>query len=168
MNREYYSDTIPAFLTTSREAILGRLTQNSDFPVEPTQRDAWAEEIGILQLALKPYQGAVYFEYSVPRMGEKIDVVALIGPAIFVLEFKVGERHFAASAIDQVWDYALDLSNFHETSHGRLIAPILIATEARTAAIIVAQTGHGDGVLAPIRSTAGTLSQAIEQVLEVA
>ena len=59
--------------------------------------------------ALQPYQGTVYFEYSIPRMGKRIDAVVLIGPVIFVLEFKAGEKEFFSYAIDQVWDYALDL-----------------------------------------------------------
>ena len=65
-------------------------------------------------------------------MGQRIDVVFLIGAVIFVLEFKVGEKEFTSYAKDQVWDYALDLKNFHETSHEHFIAPILIATEAKS------------------------------------
>ena len=58
-------------------------------------------------------------------------LVLLIGPVIFVLEFKIGEKEFLSYAIDQVWDYALDLKNFHESSHDHLIAPVLIATKAK-------------------------------------
>ena len=63
-------------------------------------------------------------------MGRRIDVVLVIGPVIFAVEFKVGEKTFDRSAIDQVWDYGLDLKNFHEASHDASIVPILIATEA--------------------------------------
>jgi hypothetical protein len=63
-------------------------------------------------------------------MGQRIDTVLIIGSVIFILEFKVGEKEFTSNAIDQVWDYALDLRNFHESSHELFIAPILIATEA--------------------------------------
>src|SRR5262249_35457727 len=59
-----------------------------------------------------------------------IDVVLVIGPVIFAVEFKAGEKAFDRSAIDQVWDYGLDLKNFHEASHDASIIPILIATEA--------------------------------------
>jgi hypothetical protein len=41
-------------------------------------------------------------------MGRRIDVVLLLGPVIFILEFKIGENKFESSAIDQVFDYALD------------------------------------------------------------
>jgi hypothetical protein len=54
-------------------------------------------------------------------MGRRIDVVLLLPAAIVVLEFKVGERLFERSAIDQVWDYALDLKNFHTASHAPAI-----------------------------------------------
>ena len=131
MNRAYYSDTIHNFLNTPSDGILGKLTRGNDFSLEQTQRDAWLEEIEILSEALRPYQGAIYFEYSIPRMGKRIDTVVLIGPVIFVLEFKAGEKEFLSYAIDQVWDYALDLQNFHETSHTHFVAPVLIATKAQ-------------------------------------
>jgi hypothetical protein len=54
----------------------------------------------------------------------------VIGPVVFAIEFKVGEKTFDRAAIDQVWDYGLDLKNFHEASHNASIIPILVATEA--------------------------------------
>jgi len=108
MKRFYYSDSISNFLKSSTVEILGELTLHNDFALIQTQRSAWVAEIEILQKILKPYSGSIYFEYSIPRMGRRIDVVLLIGPVIFVLEFKVGEREFSSYAIDQVYDYALD------------------------------------------------------------
>src|SRR5688572_15607078 len=115
MKREYYSDSIANFRNTAPDEILGKLARSNDFALEQTQRDAWLEEINILQKVLLRFQGSIYFEYSIPRMGKRIDVVILIGPAIFVLEFKIGEKEFSSYALDQVWDYALDLKNFHES-----------------------------------------------------
>jgi len=86
--REYYSDSIENFSKTSSDNILGILARNNDFSLEQTQRDAWLEEINILQKVLLHFDGAIYFEYSIPRMGKRIDVVLLIGPAIFVLNSK--------------------------------------------------------------------------------
>ncbi len=120
MKREYYSDSIGNFLLTTPNEILGILAKNNDFSLEQTQRDSWLEEINILQKVLSLFEGAIYFEYSIPRMGKRIDVVLLIGPVIFVLEFKIGEKEFISYAIDQVWDYALDLKNFHQSSHTEL------------------------------------------------
>jgi len=58
MRREYYSDTITNFIITESNEILGKLVQGSDFPLEPTQRDAWLEEIRILKNTLQPYKGS--------------------------------------------------------------------------------------------------------------
>ncbi len=165
MRREYYSDTIADFLKTNPDTILGKLAQSSEFALEQTQRDAWLEEIRILQNVLQPYMGTIYFEYSIPRMGKRIDVVLLIGSAIFVLEFKVGEGEFTSYAIDQVWDYSLDLKNFHETSHECFIAPILIATKAKVNSATVSTTSHNDKLLFPIKCNEELLSQVIDDVL---
>ena len=164
MNRAYYSDTIHNFLSTSSNEVLGKLTLSNDFPLEQTQRDTWLEEIEILSKAFSPYQGSVYFEYLIPRMVKRIDAVVLIGPVIFVLEFKSGEKDFLSHAIDQVWDYALDLKNFHETSHSHLIAPILIATKAEDISPVIALTPHNDKLLIPIKCNNNLLGEVIENV----
>lgn len=168
MKREFYSDTIASFLQSTTEEILGRLTLNNDFDLIRTQRAAWVAEINILRKVLSKYNGSIYFEYSIPRMGKRIDVVLLIGAVIFVLEFKVGEDEFIASAIDQVWDYALDLKNFHDASHEHYIAPILIATESRSAVPIVSVTPQNDKLLFPIKSDTTLLGSVIEKVLSFA
>lgn len=164
MNREYYSDKISDFQKRSIDEILGKLAQGNDFALEQTQRDAWLEEIHILKNVLKPYNGSIYFEYSIPRMGKRIDVVLVIGSAIFVLEFKIGEKEFPSHAIDQVWDYALDLKNFHEKSHDSYIAPILIATHSKASTAIISTT-HSDKLLTPIKCNEELLNQVIVDVL---
>lgn len=128
--REYYAATLPDFLAEAEETILGHLTKKSDFAIEQSQTHAWREQIRILKEVLAnshlhpmQAQGAVYFEYAIPRMGKRVDVVLLLGATIFVLEFKVGEREYPAHDVDQVIDYALDLKNFHETSHAATVAP---------------------------------------------
>lgn len=165
MQRAYFSSTISNFLDMSPNEILGILTQGSSFALEQSQRDAWLEEIRILKGILYKYKGSIYFEYSIPRMGRRIDVVLIIGSVIFVLEFKVGEKEFQSYAVDQVWDYALDLKNFHETSHNLLIAPILIATNAKVSIAIVATTAHNDKLLVPIKGNAELLDEVIQDVL---
>ena len=165
MKREYYSDSITNFQKLTPDEILGILARNNDFPLEQTQRDAWLDEIRILKKVLSRFEGAVYFEYSIPRMGKRIDVVLLIGPAIFVLEFKIGEKEFLSYAIDQVWDYALDLKNFHESSYKHYIAPVLIATKAENATPFVAVTPQNDKLLLPVKCNVKLLGQVIEDVL---
>ena len=57
-----------------------------------SQRNAWTRQIEILKHQLKAYEGRIYFEYAIPRMGKRIDVLLIISNTIFVLEFKVGEK----------------------------------------------------------------------------
>jgi len=165
MKRSYYSDSIANFCKATPEEIIGKLAINNEFSLEQSQRDAWNEEIKILHETLVSFQGSIYFEYSIPRMGQRIDVVLLIGPAIFVLEFKIGENEFASYAIDQVWDYALDLKNFHESSHDKYIAPLLIATKAKHAHLAISVTPQNDKLLFPVKCNVGLLGKAIEDVL---
>jgi len=166
MRRDYYSDSISNFLNTSPDEILGKLIRNSNFSVEQSQRDSWLEEITILKNTLSDIGGAIYLEYSIPRMGKRIDVLLLIGSVIFVLEFKIGERDFSAYAFNQVYDYALDLKNFHETSRNGLIAPVVIASQASAVTFSIATTPHNDNVLFPIRCNAKGLGRVLEQVQE--
>ena len=165
MNRAYYSATIKDFLNKSPEIILGKLAIRNTFALEQLQRDAWLEEINILRKALCNFQGMIYFEFSIPRMGQRIDAVLLIGSVIFVLEFKVGEKIFTPYAFDQVWDYALDLKNFHETSHEQFIVPILIATKAHLSPYVISSTQQNDKLLFPIKCNSSMLGEVIEGVL---
>jgi len=169
MIREFYSDSISGFLKSSVDEIIGKLTQGSDFPVELSQRNAWIEEIEILQGILSPYSGGIHFEYSIPRMGERIDVLLVIGPVIFVLEFKTGAREYTRYALDQVTDYALDLKNFHETSHGLVVAPVLVATEAKSGSLpVIEETQQHDRLLVTIRTNADGLGDVLKEVLAFA
>src|SRR5206468_9615868 len=108
-----------------------------------------------------------FFEFNIPRMGRRIDVVVVSGPVIFAIEFKVGEKVFDRSAIDQVWDYGLDLKNFHEASHDSSIIPILIATEA-TECPAVELYADSDKLYRPIivdpPSFLGALNSALRSV----
>lgn len=165
MKRAYFSSSITSFLTSSSENILGSLALNNDFELIQTQRNAWVAQIQILKEVLAPYNGSIYFEYSIPRMGRRIDVVVLVGPVIFVLEFKVGENEFTSHAIDQVFDYSLDLKNFHESSHKQYIAPVLIATNASNVIPVVAFTPQNDKLLFPIKSNAEQLGEVFKVVL---
>jgi hypothetical protein len=98
-------------------------------------------------------------------MGKRIDIVCIIGPVIFVLEFKIGEKHFLTNAVDQVMDYALDLKNFHESSHDQYIAPILIATHAENTMQIIAATPQNDKLLFPIKCNKKSLCKVFTDVL---
>ncbi len=164
--RAYYMAPVSQFLDQSDNEVLGPLNDGGTFAVEPTQRDAWKEQIALLRQVLAPYRdGLVAFEYSVPRVGRRIDVLLVIRHVLFVLEFKVGEKTFTSHATDQVWDYALDLKNFHSTSHDKTIAPILIATRAKRSITTIAETADSDGLLRPIHAAPEQLAAVIESVL---
>lgn len=165
MTREYYSDSISNFLVTIPDEILGILTKNSGFDVGRPQVVAWQEEINILQTVLKPYEGEILFEYSIPRMGKRIDVVTLINHVIFVLEFKVGGEEYTSQSLDQVYDYALDLKYFHEPSHEQLVVPVLIATKAKNKHTITDFVEQDDKLLEPLRSNTESLESIFEKIL---
>lgn len=168
MGRAYYSESVAGFLTNSPNQILGELSRQSTFAVETAQRDAWLGQISILKASLLgiKHSGHIYFEYAVPRLGKRIDVLLLLDHVVFVLEFKVGERHFLASAKDQVWDYAVDLKNFHQTTHDKSVAPVLIPTRAEVSVIEIATSARDDGVLQPIMATPNNLRQVLERALQ--
>ena len=168
MNRAYYSDSIAKFLSRSPEEIIGILNCSSQFSVLQTQQQAWQYQINLLRPILGSYDGKIYFEYAIPRMGRRIDVLLLIGPAIFVLEFKVGEQEFTAYGVDQVWDYALDLKNFHETTHEQFVVPVLIATEANNSFIASTLTPNNDLLFNPVKTNAFQLQDVIESALMLA
>ena len=167
MSRAYYDDSIDDFLARSNTEVLGRLLQSSPHTVEPAQRDAWSEQMDILRLVLEHFrgQGRVLFEFSIPRLGKRIDVVLLIQHILFVIEFKVGERKFSGSATDQVWDYGLDLKNFHETTHNAAVLPILVATQAEPVPYTFTYSLQDDKLLRPIHVTPGALLDAIRAAL---
>lgn len=167
MKRFYYGDPLATFLEKNTDTILGALLVSNEYPLEMTQRDAWLAEIEILKNVLARYGecGHVYFEFSIPRLGRRIDVVLIIQGVIFVLEFKVNESEFTSSAADQVTDYALDLKNFHETSHDLPIAPILIATEASPPDCPIDLNTYHDKTLIPIRTSKSGLSAVLEEVI---
>jgi len=125
MSRAYYAKSINDFLSDDVDSILGQLVRSSSFAVEATQRDAWLYQITLLKAALTGLgsRGSVYFEYAVPRLGKRIDVLLLLNHVIFVFEFKVGERDFLSTAKDQVWDYAVDLKTFTRHHTARQLHP---------------------------------------------
>lgn len=131
MQREYYSASIKDFLAMDAEIILGKLMIHDEFSTSDLQKNSWRKEITILQEQLRTFEdGEIAFEYTIPRIGHRIDVVCIICGVIFLLEFKVGECEYKKATDDQVMDYALDLKYFHEKSAGRYIVPISVPTEA--------------------------------------
>jgi transcriptional regulator with XRE-family HTH domain len=153
------------FLSTDEKTILGELLLNSEFATEQTQTGAWLFQIQFLQQELRDRKGVIYLEYAIPRMGKRIDAVVVDQNVIFVIEFKVGAGEFLTADIDQVWDYALDLKNFHETSHSKVIAPILLATAAFSVERPETFAVGVDDLFAPLKATPDDFSEIYQQVL---
>ena len=107
--RTYYSSTISDFLNQPTAEILGVIHSN-DISAETTiqQSNTWEIEVEVLKDQLRGKDdGRVIFEYTIPRMGKRVDVVVLYRNIVFLLEFKCGDTEYRASTFDQVYDYAL-------------------------------------------------------------
>lgn len=163
-----YYNNINEFLETDQEAVLGVLSAGYHGLLQTTQIDAWAGEIALLQKALLPLKeldGKVIFEYDIPRLGKRIDVVVLLNGIIFCIEFKVGESEIKVGDIDQVLDYALDLKNFHKYSEHKLIVPILVATRYAGSSSAIQSSVYDDRVLNPLMTGGQGVAKIISDVL---
>ncbi len=169
-SRGYYSASIETFLGTSAEAVLGTLTASSEFSVDLTQRDAWQAEIALLRNVLQRLsgRGRIYLEFVVPRLGKRIDAVLLVDGMILIIEFKIGAKEFARQDVEQAWDYALDLKNFHETSHGARLVPILVITGETGKFQSLGYRGERDGILPPILVSGDRFEEAITSIVGIA
>lgn len=167
-NRFFYQSEIAPFLSLSTDEIFGVMAQADEMDTAATQKFAWSQEIEIMKNILRPYaqeEGRILFEYTIPRLGKRIDVVLLLRERIFVIEFKAGEENFLHQDIDQVLDYALDLKNFHQGSVDRAIIPVLVATESTAYSTSCQISHYDDGIYEPLLTNAEHLSDVIGLVL---
>ena len=165
MPTSYYQSSISTFQNQSTEEIIGQITTSNQFDSTRNQNKAWEQQINILKKSLNTYTGTIFFEFSIPRMGKRVDAIVIIKNIVFVIEFKVGETKFNRNDIDQVWDYALDLKNFHLPSHHLVLAPILIATESHNSFFTLSTTSHNDNILNPIKIGKESIKDVIDQTL---
>ena len=160
--KAYYQSTIKDFMVSSNEEVLGALSALHFQKLEHQQTRAWSFQIDYLQSQLRAdWDGKIYFEFMIPRMGKRADCVLLLGACIFVIEFKVGSSGFDSSAIDQVVDYAMDLKNFHLGSHRLPIFPIVLSSKAAPVGdqrIMLAP----DLVSSPLRASMDNLTALID------
>lgn len=162
----YYKNSLAKFLNQSIQEIVGSITLSNEFNSQQTQNKSWEHQIRILQKELTNLNGEIFFEFSIPRMGKRVDCILIIENVVFVIEFKVGESKFLSYDIEQVWDYALDLKNFHKPSHDAILAPVLVATETTKSIIEIAQTSHDDNLIIPIKLSKDNLREGIEHTLK--
>ncbi len=168
MRRSYYEGSISQFVSMPEASIIGDLVMNNEYPTEPSQRDAWLYQIRFLKKVLKGREGYLFFEYAIPRMGLRIDVVIVERHIIFVIEFKVGQTEFLQADGDQAWAYGLDLKNFHETSHAHYVAPILLATDATRPDHLIPFQIAPDKLFSPIQTSSEHFETVYESILAFA
>lgn len=168
IKRYYYADSINNFLRTSDSEILSELERGSREFVSlyGSQGRAWDKELEDLKPLLSEYNdcGSIVFEYTIPRLGKRIDVVLLLHGIVFVLEYKAFKEEFQSADRIQVFDYALDLKNFHKDSLNRYIVPILIMTdaEARDNELLEVR----DSIYQPLLCNTQTLPETIRYCLQ--
>lgn len=169
INRFFYKASLLDFTKDSLDDIFGKIARNDEGDSVAEQKFAWAEEIEIMQQVLLPWKnenGEIIFEYSIPRLGKRIDVVVLLRGIVFAVEFKAGEEVYLRADMEQVMDYALDLKNFHLDSHHRTIVPILVATEAKNSSHEIRFSVYDDHIYNPLLTNADNLGRLIGTVLE--
>ena len=163
-----YENSFPSFLRDTEMSVLGVLHNNYHGDTRTTTTEAWKEEIAIMREVVSSIEtdGHIIFEYDIPRLGKRIDVVLLLKGIIFCIEFKVGENQKLEPDVDQVLDYALDLKNFHKFSQDKIIVPILVPTEYKKTTTIVQSSIYDDKVVNPLVTGKAGLSGLIVSVLD--
>ena len=168
-NRCLYIESFKEFLKQKPQEVLGTFHNNYHGDSLTTTNDAWMGEIDIMQQVLQPWKdenAQIIFEYDIPRLGKRIDVVLLLRGIIFCLEFKVGQRDALQADVEQVMDYALDLKNFHRFSHDKVIVPILVPTRHSTATTEFKPSVYEDQIYNPLITGEEQLQEIILSVLD--
>ena len=169
MSRCLYNSSFEKFNNADNNSLLGILCDNYHGEALTTTREAWKGEISIMKDILSEFankDGIIVFEYDIPRLGKRIDVVLLLEGIVFCVEFKVGESRILEADVDQVLDYALDLKNFHKYSQDHLIVPILVATNYRDTSTDIRMSVYDDRVVNPLVTGKAGVAKLITEVLK--
>ncbi len=153
MSRCLYNSSFEEFISADENLIFGVIDGGAHGVTLTTAKEAWKAEISIMKGVLSDLpvkDGQIIFEYDIPRLGKRVDVVLLLKGIVFCLEFKVGETKILEADVDQVLDYALDLKNFHKFSEDRIIAPILVATNYSNSSSDIQMSVYDDMVVNPL------------------
>ena len=167
-NRCMYQAPLGIFLDQDREKILGIITSSVHGNIPDTAIEAWQNEIDILKSSLEPWrndEAYILFEYDIPRLGKRIDVVLLLKGIVFCLEFKVGQKDALQKDVEQVLDYALDLKNFHLYSEDKPIAPILIPTKYQRPFNALQSSPYHDQIYNPLIVGVYDLKNVLEAII---
>jgi len=164
-----YKSTIKEFLEKNTTEIFGSIVLAFHGVDQTTTNEAWEGEISLLQSVLLPWNredAYIFFEYDIPRLGKRVDVVLLIEGIVFCLEFKVGKKDALQSDMEQVLDYALDLKNFHKFSEDRPIVPILVPTKYEKANNVINSSAYDDEIFNPLIAGETQLQETIEKAIQ--
>jgi len=167
----YLTKSVAEFVASSVESLTGKLSERlieSYSGDHDRQLRSWRSQIDLLQKCLGDHLASdptasswgVIIEYPLLRLQRRLDVVILAGQTVAVLEFKVGAGSFNASDKRQVEDYALGLRDFHETSKGLSIWPVLVVTEGPDGTL----TQISDGVAEVATTNAAGLGAAFRRL----
>jgi len=100
--RAYYSEDLNSFLIESKDSILGKLANNNQYELTLEQKNAWIAQIDCLKENLEVLDsGYLFFEYTIPRMGKRCDVVLIYKDTVFIIEFKVGSDSYGSMDVRQ-------------------------------------------------------------------
>ena len=162
-----YDNSFSYFVNSKNMTVLGTLCDNYHGDANTNTREAWKAEISIMQDLLSHFSnedGKIIFEYDIPRLGKRIDIVLLFRGIVFCIEFKVGEKRILEADVDQVLDYALDLKNFHKFSQEKIIVPILVATNYPGSSSVVQMSIYDDKIVNPLMTGETGLYDLINSV----
>ncbi|MBP5554372.1 MAG: DUF2075 domain-containing protein [Lachnospiraceae bacterium] len=168
-SRCLYNNSIAEFLHESDSLVFSAICDGDNGKTPSTTRESWKEEISVMKDALSGLadkNGTIIFEYNIPRLGKRIDVVLLYRGIVFCIEFKTGNTDRTEAGLDQVLDYALDLQNFHKLSCDRVIVPILINPKPVDIPKEIIKSGYDDNVINPMVINKQDLCNLIGLILE--
>lgn len=139
----FYRAILPEFLIEDSAAIVGHLASSTQHnELQKRQIKAWECEIVVLKSACRDLlrrsptaaNWSLLLEYPIPRRHKRLDALMLAADVIFSIEFKTKDTAHSLQPQRQVEDYALDLRDFHESSHDRRIVPVVVVPKAAPAA----------------------------------
>ena len=164
-----YNSSFEEFIKADKNSIFGIIDGGAHGVTPTTTKESWQDEIVIMKKVLSAFEdknGKIIFEYNIPRLGKRIDIVLLYKGIVFCLEFKTGNQDIKAANYDQVLDYALDLKNFHKFSQNKLIVPILVDPKYKNHTTNIQMSVYDDGVVKPLLAGENGICDLITKVVK--
>jgi len=171
MNAFQYADTISDFFSKSEDEIVYVLTENNDFSsTKRTTIESWHTQVRTIRIALENYKnedGFIAFEYTIPRVGGRIDCVIGLKGILFVLEFKTGEVQNVDVDKAQLESYVNDLKNFHFESYDIPIAPLWVLPQATLSPCKISRPKTNQRLFSIQTVCNNTISDCINKILSI-